>query len=247
MKREYLIPGSNGYSISCMEWIAEQENAVLICLHGFAGDKYSSVVNALGNCLSMQSVRVVAFDWPGHGASPAGSDQLTIANCLEDLKTVIHDIDLPDLPHYLFATSFGGFLGLHYVMQNPSVFSKIILRSPAISMPDTFLSLLTDQEHLQLQNGSAIDKGYERPLILRQSFADDLRNHKLNDPVLACKIPGIIIQGDLDDVVCMDDSVAFAQRNDWNLHIIHGADHRFKNPGELDEIVAVARQFFLGD
>ena len=105
----------------------------MLCLHGFAGDKYSSVIRALAETLADRSLRVAAFDWPGHGSSPADT-----------------------LP------------------------------------------------------------------------------------------PGLIIQGDLDDVVDPRDSEAFAARNGLRLHVVTGADHRCKKTGNLEEILSVTVPFLLG-
>ena len=235
MKKEFVLQGSNGYDISCLEWKPQKENAVLVCLHGFAGDKYSSVISALAEELSQQAVRVISFDWPGHGKSPADGSELLVTNCMNDLESVIHYLDESEGPRYLFATSFGGFIGLNYVIRNPRVFAKIILRSPALNMPDTFRSFLTDKELLTLEQGGTVEKGFDRPLFLKKKFYDELIQYRLQEPELS--IPGMMIQGDRDEVVDPNDSIAFARRNGWKLHIVRYADHRYKNPGNLEEII----------
>ena len=245
MKQEYLLPGKNGYDISCMEWTCEQEQAVLVCLHGFAGDKYSSVIEALAEALVRKSVRVITFDWPGHGSSPVEGDNLTMENCLSDLQSVIQTIQSGVRPVYLFATSYGGYLGLHYIARHPGIFSKVALRSPALNMPETYRSLLTDDDVARLENGEVLNHGFERPLMLGKSFYEDLCQYRLSPDAFPAEVPGLIIQGDMDDVVNPRDSVAFAERNGLHLHIVRGADHRYKKQGNLEEIISAASDFLL--
>lgn len=245
MKREFMLCGKREYDISCMEWPCEQERAVLVCLHGFAGDKYSSVIQALAEALVSKSIRVITFDWPGHGKSPVDGSSLTIENCLLDLETVIQEIQPTDGPIYLFATSFGGFVGLNYLAIHPSVFSKVVLRSPALNMPKTFHDFLTDEEIHVLEDGGTVNKGFDRPLLLGKSFIEDLYEHRILPDEYPALVPGLLIQGDMDDVVDPLDSVRFAEKNGLRLHMIEGADHRYKEQGNLEEILSVTISFLV--
>ena len=247
--REYLLYGESGYNVSCLEWPCETAQAILLCLHGFAGDKKSSVIKALGEKLSPQSVLTVTFDWPGHGSSPADSSYLSVENCISDLNAVIGSLkktaEYSSIPIYLFATSFGGFIGLNYIARYPFVFSKVVLRSPALNMPETFLSLCTDEEIKLMKSGDLINKSHEYDLPVGLKFYDDLCQHRLQAGTFPSGIPGLIIQGDTDDVVDPRDSVEYAEKNGLSLHMIRGADHRYKKPGELEEIVKVTSEFLF--
>ena len=245
--RELLLHGENGYDISCLEWVDGQATSVLVCLHGFAGDKYSSVIQALAEELAPASVRVITLDWPGHGSSPVDGTYLTVENCMRDLDTVLEYVSKDGLPKTLFATSFGGFIGVNYLMRYPTVFSRFVLRSPALRMPDTYRSFLTDEEVAALDHGESVNNGFDRPLWLDASFYEDLCAHRLPAEELHFRAPGLIIQGDQDDVVVPGDSVEFAKRNSLDLHIVKGADHRYKRPGDLAEILSVTTQFLLED
>ena len=245
MKREFMISGKNGYEVSCLEWPVEQECAVLVCLHGFAGDKYSSVIEALAQSLVRKSIRVITFDWPGHGKSPVGGESLSVENCLRDLESVIQEIQKTKRTIYLFATSFGGFIGLNYIANHPSAFSKVVLRSPALNMPATYRSFLTNEDIHVLENGGTINKGFDRPLLLGKSFLDSLGQHRILQGNYPANVPGLIIQGDMDNVVDPRDSVEFAEKNGLTLHMINGADHRYKKGGNLEEILSVTVPFLL--
>ena len=248
MKREFFLPGRNqcDYDISCIEWPCEKPRAVLPCLHGFAGDKYSAVVHALARRMQSERVRVLTFDWPGHGNSPVCGDCLSVDNCLADLETVLRYADADGLPLWLFATSFGAFLGVNEILRRPELFEKIILRSPALKMPEIFRGFLSDEERAVLDGGGTVDLGYRRPLRLGADFYEDLCRHRVFDAPLPAGLPGLVIQGDRDEIVDPRDAAAYAEKNGLRLHLVRGADHRYRGPGQPEEIVDTAAAFLLG-
>ena len=112
-------------------------------------------------------------------------------------------------------------------------------------MPDTFRSLLSPQELRRIENGEKINKGFDRPLMVDKSFYEDLQDHRIADLSVPSTVPGLMIQGNLDEVVDPQDSIDFARRNSWELHMIEGADHRYKKPGNLEDIISTTEAFFL--
>ncbi len=247
--RKLILKGRNGYDIPCLVWEPETPKAVLVFCHGFGGDKNSSVIRAAARRMSGLGYLCLAFDWPGHGKSPASSAELTIDNCLRDLDTVLKEAvryqgaDLSDLPLSIFATSFGAYLVMLYQADHPDLFARIVLRSPALRMPEIFGSFMTRDQAEKFSEGESLNFGFDRPLRLTRSFQEDLLAH----PVFDREIPGnpdiLIIQGDRDEVVDPEDTAAYAKRNGARLVLVAGADHRYKNPGDLDQILEAAEAF----
>ncbi|MBQ7415995.1 MAG: alpha/beta hydrolase [Oscillospiraceae bacterium] len=85
--------------------------------------------------------------------------------------------------------------------------------------------------------------GSERPIRLPYGFYEELQGEEnLLEKQFAR--PLLIVHGDRDDIVPPSVIEGFAAgHGDVYLHIIDGADHRFKNPGELDRVVEVTRRF----
>ena len=250
MAPEYnTLPGPNGYELSLKEWRPEGAGKapVLLCLHGFSGDKESSVIAAVADAMCRKGFRVVAFDWPGHGKSPADSSFLTVENCLKDLAYVSAWCGRP---LSCFATSFGGFLAVLYLDRNPGAFDRLLLRSPALRMARVLKSFLTEEQLSAFLEGTKLDFGFTRPLLLDGSFLRDLERPDHDAYAAEAGAAGTsvaIIHGDADDVVPVGDSISFAEREHLPVRIVRGADHRYKNPGELDEIVAFAEEFLAAD
>ena len=75
-------------------------NKGLLCLHGFGGDKDSTVIRNLIPCFSGCGFNIVAFDWPAHGESEMADEELTVENCLADLNYLVESMhrDYEELP-----------------------------------------------------------------------------------------------------------------------------------------------------
>ena len=289
--RHFTIHSPNEYEISCMEWLpdtatdadrpeaadaadADRPGAAsgplptLLCLHGFAGDKYSTVIEAVAKDRCRAGFRCVTFDWPGHGDSTADSSMLTIENCLADLDAVVEHLrksmaasSSPNAsadtaaapsggtsaPLFCFATSFGGYLATLDYRRHPEHFARILLRSPALRMGKVLRSFLDEDHMRRFQGGEALNFGFERPLFLHYDFLEDLEtpDHDAFRPLdgIGCS-PIAIIHGDADDVVPVTDSLRFAEDNHLPIRIVKGADHRYKKPGELEQIIDFAAEIF---
>ena len=275
--RHFTIPGPGGYEISCMEWLpsaaaagadmhgaAAKESSgplpTLLCLHGFAGDKYSTVIEAVAKDRCRAGFRCVTFDWPGHGDSTADSSMLTIENCLADLDAVVKHLRpaaaaVPSgstpAPLFCFATSFGGYLAMLDYRRHPEHFDRILLRSPALRMGKVLRSFLEEDHMRRFQGGEALNFGFDRPLFLHYDFLTDLElpDHDAFRPLdgIGCGPASAliaIIHGDADDVVPVTDSLRFAEDNHLPIRIVKGADHRYKKPGELEQIIDFAAEIF---
>ena len=275
--QHFTIHSPNEYEISCMEWLpsaaaagadmhgaAAKESSgplpTLLCLHGFAGDKYSTVIEAVAKDRCRAGFRCVTFDWPGHGDSTADSSMLTIENCLADLDAVVKHLRpaaaaVPSgstpAPLFCFATSFGGYLAMLDYRRHPEHFDRILLRSPALRMGKVLRSFLDEDHMRRFQGGEALNFGFDRPLFLHYDFLTDLElpDHDAFRPLdgIGCgpaSAPVAIIHGDADDVVPVTDSLRFAEDNHLPIRIVKGADHRYKKPGELEQIIDFSAEIF---
>ncbi len=240
-KRLEVPKGFSSYSN-----IREDHEQILLCLHGFGGDKESSVIAALRDELDKKGIGVAAFDWPAHGKSMAKDEEFRVEECLSYLDHAVAALEEKWKGKALnaFATSFGGYITMLYLDRNPSAFSRVILRSPAIRMDKVFRNLLSDEEFNKLKSGEKLTLGYERPMQIAYDFYEDLEKNRLFEK--ACHTGDILImQGDKDDVVDPEDTKEYADRIHAGWKVFEGTDHRYKRPGELEQIVKTTERFLL--
>ena len=238
------IVNNNGYEICFDEFVPENTTKIVVAVHGFSGDRTSTCIRMLADKLNENSIGVVTFDWPAHGESPVDGSFLTIDNCLSDLDFICGFVKnkYPNVPISLFATSFGGYLGLLYNHLYSTEFENIILRAPAINMYNILTSTIMDENiHKSLEETGRFKFGYEREIFIEQKFLDDLEKNDVFKMYDGKKnLNYYIIHGTVDDVVPIDDSIEFCEKFGSMLYRVEGADHRFKKEGELDRVIDIA-------
>lgn len=243
-KKNVILDSKCGYHIHCYDNMLPEQKAVMICLHGFAGDKNSSVIARVTESLKENGIGTFVLEWPAHGESDADFKQLRVENCIADLQVVIQHVKnhFPG-PLYCFATSFGGYLAMYYHVNHPDAFQKIILRSPALNMGDVFLGLKPADIRERLEHGETLDFGFEQPLMVSIDLYHDFKEHDIFHAQVENRNRILVIHGDMDEDVPTADSEDFCARNKIALHIIKGCDHRYKNPGEVEEVIEVVQKF----
>lgn len=232
------------YPIKCKAYLPADEtvNAVVLGVHGFAGDKESSMLTELAKSMEATSGALICFDFPAHGESDRNESYLTVQNCIDDLLTVADWIEAtyPKAKKYIFATSFGGYISLLSLSKLKSY--EVILRAPAVTMPKVLLESVLKISPEEFESAGVVECGFERKITLPYSFYKELIQY---DPSkLAYESNVLVFHGDKDDVVPIEDVLVFCHdRENFELIVVKDADHRFKNPGEIEYIVTKTIQF----
>ena len=104
------------YPIKCKAFLPSSGNirTVILGVHGFAGDKESSMLSELAKHVDQKDGALICFDFPAHGDSDRQENDLTVENCINDLLAVAEWIEdtFPIAEKFIFATSFGGYISL---------------------------------------------------------------------------------------------------------------------------------------
>lgn len=220
---------------------------VLIGVHGFCGDKDSSVIAAVAEEMGFYQTATISFDLPGHGESPLPGRSLNLENCHRSLMTAV------DLARELYpaaeewcimATSYGAYITLLAMDELKDLLGhiKLTLRAPAVRMAETFLTMARCSQEQLLKKGRVVC-GFGKKMEIPYSFYEELAIH---NAMANYDMPMMILQGDQDDIVLPRDVEFFRLLNEQaKLVMFPGTDHRFKGEGELDMIVDLARDWFL--
>jgi len=224
-------------------------NNVLITIHGFAGDKDSSVIDAVAKEMTKYNYEVLAFDLPCHGKDK-NNDVLKLDNCKNYLAIIENYVvdNYKNVPISYFATSFGGYLLLNHLSKSTLTYNKIILRAPAVYMPEILTDIILPEHNLSVEDLKSGNKnlGYARELLVDFNFYRDLIKNKEFDFVSDNYL--YILQGKRDEVVDYKKNEKFFQKYFLNKHkffYFDKADHRFKNDGELEKIVEITKNILI--
>lgn len=220
---------------------------VLIGIHGFSGDKESSLLGAVAEEMFFYKTAMITFDFPGHGESPVFPLDITLHSCLESLLAVAEYARelFPGVEKFgIFASGFGAYVALLAMDDLTAALGqlKIVLRSPSVRMSDSFLVMARNSEEDFLKKGR-VDCGYGRRMEIPYSFYEDLRAH---NAMADYDMPMMVLHGEQDDVVRMEDIEYFRLLNGKSrLVIIPEATHHLDRNMDMDMIVDLTRDWYL--
>lgn len=219
---------------------------VVLGVHGFGGGSQDDIQQSIAQEMALFGAATVRFDFPGHGDSPMGSDLFSLENCMRTLMAAAEYSanEFSDVGELcVFATGFGAYvtlLCLQQLRQLP-VRVKLVVQTPSVRMDRTLLSMIQMSE----QTFRASDRFIvprQRPLVIHYSFYQELRQNVALD---SYDMPILILQGEADSYISMEDILNFRRINEAaRLVIIPGASHRFLEPGAWDMVLDLTRDWF---
>ncbi|MCL2569635.1 MAG: alpha/beta hydrolase [Firmicutes bacterium] len=197
----------------------------VICIHGFSTNKHGSKITRLMNELQKRNIGAVAIDLPAHGEN---KKELTIENCIADIKATENYLRQFNKPISFYGSSFGAYTTLSYMMGDKNSYDKIFLLVPAIVAYEHFKSIQN-----KVHNNIFISPEFIKS-IRRFDVMANAQNFEKMD----------ILYAEHDITVSNDNILAFAKLNNSNLYEIKGADHYFDKDGELDQVIDVALKVY---
>lgn len=220
---------------------ANKKHPVAIIAHGFNGSHafgkgYFKTLNDLG-------YMCYTFDFPC-GSVNSRSDNNTMNMSVfdeqRDLEAIVRyfrsqpDVDTANV--VLIGESQGGLVSALTAADIPSEVSRLILCYPALCIPDNWNS-----RYNVLADIPDTTRLWNVPMGHR--FFEEVHYLKPFDVIDRYKGPVLIIQGDKDRIVSMDDSRrAVAMYREARLHVIKGAGHGFRGT-EQQEALEQIRDF----
>lgn len=122
-----------------------QKGFPLILIHGLGGSIESWINNI--EFLSTK-FRVIALDLPGFGLSDKPRVSYTILYYVNFLEKFIKKLKINHF--YLIGSSLGGHIGVEFTLRNRKIVDKLILISPAGSMPKSFKGTLALKRYIKI-------------------------------------------------------------------------------------------------
>lgn len=251
MRIKYFDVTDAGVTVKCKLYCGEGHSFshVVISCHGFGGDKENSATLKLAETLLPvhKDAAVLAFDWPCHGKDI--KPKLDLNDCLHYLEMIISygKNVLGARRLYSFATSFGGYLTLHYIHERGNPFEKILLRCPAVYMYRLIAENLTEQEQAELKKKKETLHGREKKIRITAKFLEQLRENDITTGDFSHLTKDLLIlHGTKDSSVSHDVVEAFAEKNGIDFLSIVGGDHIFREPSKIREVLDYTMEHYFG-
>ncbi len=246
MERNYiLLPDTLRIPVTVCAPDAAPVRRVVLGVHGFGGSSEDTIQAGIAEEMALFGSATVRFDFPAHGRNP--SDEMTLSGCMGALLAAAGEAkrlypEIEDL--CIFATGFGAYvtlLCLDALLDLPGRI-KLVIQTPALRMHETVLAMMRiSRETLWAMDRVTLPA--PRPFDITYRFYEELtRNVAIN----TYPIPILILHGEADDFVRMEDIHSFRRINEQSkLVFIPGATHRFLEEGAWDMVLDLVRDWFM--
>lgn len=219
---------------------------VVLGVHGIGGSAMDDIQTSLAEEMEFFSSAVYRFDFPAHGESPMDDRFLTLENCRRTLMAVAQHAkeSYPEVEDLcIFATGFGAYVTLSCLEDMLDLPGKIklVVQTPSVRMHETLLAIKKISK-ATLQAMGRIRFNASRPFDVTYEFYKELEDTLV---MMTFPIPMLILHGEQDSVIRMEDVQNFARINDQSkLVIVPGTTHRFLEEGAWDMVLDLTRDWF---
>jgi len=221
---------------------------IAIICHGFTTNKNRPKYTELANKLYENGIASLRFDLFGHGESEGDFADITITEGVDDVLRAIEYVkSLGYTKIALIGNSFGGITSF-VVSTKTKDLTALALISPVSDYPEVEKMRRSDQDIAKWKkDGFTIhrsSKGQE--FRLNYTFWEDIQKYLVYDIADQIKIPTLIVHGDADDLVPVDQSRKTAKLiPDCQLIEIKGATHRYEDPNHFDQMINAVIEFII--
>jgi uncharacterized protein len=229
-----LHAGSSG---SCLG------RTIILC-HGMMSSKEGTKQKAFALAFEESGFSVLRFDFSFCGESGGRFEEITFAQEGDDLRSAVRWVrERQGNPIGLLGSSMGGAVAILYASQDPSVAALVTLA--AVGFPSRLAARIGDlKSKAQAWKEAGYTLGAEGEVGER--FLEDAGKQDVLGAARRLSIPLLILHGDGDEEVPVDDAHAIHANAGGlkALKVLAGVDHRFTQPGALEEALDLARDWF---
>jgi pimeloyl-ACP methyl ester carboxylesterase len=201
--------------------------APVICMHGAGGLRLSPMHEILA-----RTHRVIAFEMPGFGTSPANERSRDMAELAGSLCKAIAALGITS--YNLMGTSFGGKVATHMALQDGEKLTSLILLSPAVFRTNERPSMATPEERRKVMHAhperfplrSADPEIDSKQETLVRRLIGPPRDAALEEKLHGLSVPALVVFG-TEDRLTPPEMARFYRQHYGNAHLmlIYDAAH----------------------
>jgi len=202
----------------------------IIIGHCFTCSRHTRVLQQMSRELEAAGFTVLRFDFSGNGQSEGAFIDSSLSKHIEEMKTAANYLIDNNGARWigLAGHSLGGNIALLAASRIKNVQAVSILASRVSS--SKAIHFLSRQQQTELaERGRVAFTSRGRSLELPKDFFTDADNYDMVKVIGSLKKPLLIIHGDKDEIIPVEEAVQAHKRNPAaiTLAIIAGADHMF--------------------
>jgi dipeptidyl aminopeptidase/acylaminoacyl peptidase len=227
---------------------AEREKPIIVLCHGFFRSKDGKTFVGLEKILNERGISTFRFDFFGHGESEGKFEDVTTSEAVDDVLKAIEFLKESGYGKIgLMGSSFGGMASIIAASRVNDLF-VLALKSPVSDYSSLFQAHENEQEVKEIEKKGFTyitdSDGNKRKLNI--SFFIDAQKAKGYEAAKKIKIPTLIVHGDKDDSVPIEQSKKTASlMENCRLQVVKGADHGYSNEEHFNEMLDLISKFIV--
>ena len=218
----------------------EEFENIIICFHGFNGDKWGDAYSALK--YTIENSLVCSFDSCGHGKSEISSENMRLDLILEEINVVVNFLknNFADKPIILVAGSYGAYRVMEYLIKYKPDIKKVIYINPAFRIL-SILEKVKDFKYSELKETDLIPMKQSLNKYIKKDFLDDLYTNDLYKTDFNITYESYIIIGKKDDLIPINDTLEIAKRFNYPLFYVDDT-HCFENKDNYNIVINIIKE-----
>ncbi len=223
-----------------------KKGEIVIIVHGFGSHKNTGARDSASH-LAKLNINSFRIDLNGCGESEGNFEECTITDYVEDVEAAIKYVKQKGYEKIsLIGTSCGGIICMAVALKHPEI-QRMFLRAPVSDYPSQREEFYGKEMITEWK-----EKGYMyktksdgTKLKVNYTFYEDSKKYVMYDKVKEIKCPVMIIHGDIDKTVNINDSKKVVQNfPNAELKIIQGAGHKLSVDGDFTQASKFLTDFF---
>lgn len=227
---------------------SEKRRSGLLWLGGLRSDMTGTKATALDAFAAREGLRLLRFDYSGHGRSDGAFEQGTIGQWLNDALCVVDR--LARGPQIVVGSSMGAWLALLLARARPSRVKALLLIAPAVDCTEALMwaRFTPDMRAAIRKRGwvtvATVPAGSE-PYRVTRALIEEGRSHLLMGKPFAFDGPVRILQGLRDEQVPWPHAVKALEMlaaPDAVLSLVKDGDHSLSDARNLARLTALVTE-----
>ncbi len=214
--------------------------------HCFTCSRHTRILTRICNALAQKGFMALRFDFSGNGQSQGSFAESSYTKHIAEMKSAANFMSEKGASRIGFGGhSMGAAISVLAAAEIKNVKAVCVLAGRLSELiPARYLNDLQKKELRETGQASFDSRG--RSLKLSENFFSDAHQHDIPGIVTSLQIPLLVIHGDQDDIIPVEETRSAYNLNPSNikLAIIPGADHMFSDEGHREEIAAMAAEWF---
>jgi alpha/beta superfamily hydrolase len=227
---------------------SKKEKPIIILCHGFSTSKEGRTYVRLEEILNDKGISTFRFDFFGHGESEGKFEDITTFEAVDDVQNAIKFLKVSGYKRIgLVGSSFGGMASIIAASKSNALY-VLALKSPVSDYTALIHSRVDEQDIKAWKEKGIIDvTGVDdETRRLKYSFYEEAEKVKVYEAAKNIKIPTLIVHGDEDETVPIEQSRKTASLiQNCRLEIIESADHTYSDTAHFEKMLDLISEFVV--